>query len=198
MLCYGDARIVARLASARGASTVARLISQDVSKVEAALKEMGARPWREGESEKLRRLWIGRTIGQLAGLFPGRTQEEIVAEAERLGLNRETELRRYHEVEYSPMEAARLKQYYAAKVPIETMAQRLGRSIHSIKRALHKFEINKTSLHAGRPVTEEERAIIREFYGKISPIELSAKIGGRSLGTIRGTVARMRKAGSMR
>lgn len=180
-----DREIVSRLAPARTPAVAAEVVGRKPREVERLWRTMGgsARPFTEDERDYIRARWCCIPVARI-GAQLGRSPEEIVAEAETMGLTADhVPLRPVTNSDRTSWRAARL-----AGMSFDEIARLTGRAKSVIRqnvRGLADMGLR------GRSWSHTDDAIVKANWGKLSSVEIGKKVG-RSGAAVR---ARAQKLG---
>lgn len=178
--CSGDDQLVMRGTPAWGAAAVARLLRLTERAVAQRAEELGAvvRPWTDEERELLIELWPGRRVAQLAAMFV-RSPEEIVTEADRLGLiSEETHM---YAIRWGADEIALMRKDYHRLGPTR-MAALLERPLEGVQGMAQTLGLTKSK--SPDWTDAEDKTLLLERARNVAWIDIAAQLG-RSYDAVR-------------
>lgn len=171
-----DKELMARMMPARSMPGAVAALSRPEREIEKHWRRLKIpqRPWTPDEREELRRLVTRLDVKKTAERL-GRSPEEIVAEAERLGILTPQEAPADYN-RWTTTERASVTQMLKNRTSYKHICSLSGRSIESIKSFAARCGLTRPAAPKWNP---DEDQILRKWYGRETS-EMTAKRLNRS------------------
>lgn len=191
--CAGDDRLIMRGVGAWGPDKVGALLGVPADAVAQRYRELAGvdRPWSAAERETLSRHWIGKSAVQLAAMLD-RTPEEVIAEAEALGLTTD-DVGLRHLTRWSQEHHDILVRHYPTLGPTG-VAEMVGRPPRAVASYAKKFGIRSRQPNIDW-TPEQDAELLRLRFQEGLTYQACGKRMGRTTLSIKARLVILKKMG---